>query len=634
MNVELLGVKLIKSDILHITITTGSFVFLYIPEISRYAMKSTQLLSVVFSLIMFTGVTAGNAAFAESDDLDDILEDFCELNVDPDAFFGDNPDLEEFRDEIILICELPTENEREDAIDEFIIDNFPEAIEEDDEVVDSYEDCIEAGGTISENLNECTFDDMVFVNDEDDDDDDVIDSFEDCVEAGNDVMESFPEKCMTEDGTIFVNDDDDDDDLDKVLVCHKNGKTLSIGADAQSAHLAHGDTEGPCDGDIRADFVHRDLDDLLDDYCELTDEKQIQLLDEHPRLAEFSDRLENYCDMSEDEQDAIDDLIEDYEDQIKSELRAYSDEYSNKGPGNFRDHMTMFCDMSIEEREAKIAENHSDLSDELRAELLSYCEMSEEEQDSFRDTMMDRMDIMGDHMKGKMTGKHMDYDRLCDMTASDRALEIDDSEKLDRISDWCEMSTEEREDYKKENHDEMKDKKEKYHEKMEKYSEKSDRLRAMIMDKRDISDERADEIKMKFEAKFGEDSDKKRSEIKMKYKDHMKHMKFKMSDERKSDVHERLAEMKAYKAELRANSSELSDEEKQQLREEFIEKAKDMQLAWISPRTQMTAGIDSAEVECREGFSLVMKASNGVAMCLKADTALKMIDRGIVVPAN
>lgn len=52
------------------------------------------------------------------------------------------------------------------------------------------------------------------------------------------------------------------------------------------------------------------------------------------------------------------------------------------------------------------------------------------------------------------------------------------------------------------------------------------------------------------------------------------------------------------------------------------------------PRTQMTAGIDSAEVECREGYSLVMKASNGVAMCLHADTALKMIDRGIVVPAN
>jgi hypothetical protein len=58
-----------------------------------------------------------------------------------------------------------------------------------------------------------------------------------------------------------------------------------------------------------------------------------------------------------------------------------------------------------------------------------------------------------------------------------------------------------------------------------------------------------------------------------------------------------------------------------------------MQLAWISPRHQMNAGVDAAEIECREGFSLVMKESNGVAMCLKADTALKMIERGIAVPA-
>ena len=92
-------------------------------------------------------------------------------------------------------------------------------------------------------------------------------------------------------------------------------------------------------------------------------------------------------------------------------------------------------------------------------------------------------------------------------------------------------------------------------------------------------------------------------------------------------------EMKAFKADLRANSSDMTDKQKQELREEFIEKAKDMHLAWISPRTQMTAGVDAAEVECREGFSLVFKESNGVAMCLKADSALKMIDRGIVVPS-
>jgi len=302
----------------------------------------------------------------------------------------------------------------------------------------------------------------------------------------------------------------------------------------------------------------------------MTDEEKRQLFADHPRLAEFSDRLANYCEMSEEEQDAIDELIEEHEDKIKNELRVY--------------------------------------------------------------------------MKDKMTDKkHMNYDRLCEMTESDRAAEIDDSEKLDRISDWCEMTPEEREDYKREHHDNkmhdfdgMSDKA-KHHMSdvaKTKLSDNSERLKAMIMDKRDISDEKHDEIRMKFESKWGEEADEKRSEIKMEYKKHMLKMKFKMSDERKSDVHDRVYEMKAFKADLRERSSELTDEEKQQLREEFIEKAKDMQLAWISPRTQMTAGIDSAEVECREGYNLVMKASNGVAMCLKADSALKMIDRGIVVPAN
>ena len=49
-------------------------------------MKKAQLLSVVFSLIMFTGVTAGTAvSYAESDDndhdFDDRLEHFCEMTV-------------------------------------------------------------------------------------------------------------------------------------------------------------------------------------------------------------------------------------------------------------------------------------------------------------------------------------------------------------------------------------------------------------------------------------------------------------------------------------------------------------------------------------------------------------------------
>jgi len=230
----------------------------------------------------------------------------------------------------------------------------------------------------------------------------------------------------------------------------------------------------------------------------------------------------------------------------------------------------------------------------------------------------------------------LDYDRLCALSESDRALEFDDSEKLERITNWCNMTTEEREEFKRETHDTMKEKMtdmkmDKVHDKM-KMSDMSPRLKAMIMEKRDISDERTDEIRMKYKEKHG-DYDAKKSELKIKFKNHMATMKIEISDERKTAIHDRVAEMKAFKIDLRERSSELSDEEKQELRAEFIEKAKDIQLAWISPRHQMNAGIDATEIECREGFSLVLKESNGKAMCLKADTALKMIDRGIAVPA-
>jgi len=562
-------------------------------------MKSTQLLSVVFSLIMFTGVTAGNTAFAESDEINDILEGYCEMTFDERSDIIEKYELDEFAEKLAIICEIEDEDEREESLDSVI---------------------------------------------------DAID--------------------------LEVFDETDDDDRYK---------------------------------------DNFDLDDLLDRYCELNNEDKRDLLADHPRLAPFTDRLANYCEMSDDEQDAIDELIEEHGDKIRHELRAYLDEYSNKGPGNLRDHFAMYCDMTAEERAEKMEAKHDGLPEDLRADMIRYCEMSEDEQDDFRDIMMDRMDELHDSMKDKMMDRphmdykkdmrehldrycgmtdedkrafvvendkaedhvekmnryctldesdrmnfleehkdeymkhmkdkkydkesdHMDYDRLCDMLESERSSEITDVAKLDRISKWCEMSTEEREDSKKEHHGEFKDKvhdkvMDKVHDKM-KLSDKSDRIKALIMDKRDISDERRDEIKMKYIEKHGDLTDDRKSELKMKFKDHMKTMKIQISDERKSSIQDRVAEMKAFKVELREKSSEMTDEEKQQLRSEFIEKAKDMQLAWINPRVQMTAGIDAAEVQCREGFSLVMKASNGAAMCLKADTAFKMIDRGIVVPAN
>jgi len=59
------------------------------------------------------------------------------------------------------------------------------------------------------------------------------------------------------------------------------------------------------------------------------------------------------------------------------------------------------------------------------------------------------------------------------------------------------------------------------------FFDKSEHLKIMIMNKHDISDERHEEIKMKFK----------------------KHMKFEMTDERKILIHDRLVEMNVFEVE-------------------------------------------------------------------------------------
>lgn len=640
-------------------------------------MKSTQLLSVVFSLIMFTGVTAGNTAFADSDELDDILENFCEMTETERSDIVSKYELDEYAEKLAIICDIEDDIDRENSLDDVI-------------------DAIELE----------RFDEI------DDESVDVIEDFEDCVEAGYPIMESFPEQCMTDDGQVFTNtdDDDSDDDDDKVLVCHKGKNTLSISHDALRAHLAHGDYKGKCGSDTRPDY---NLDDRLAHFCDMSAEEKRQFFEDHPRLAQFSERLLKYCELSDYSRDSkLKDFIRNHitdedrhkvRDHVKDHVKDYvKDKLGDKDiDAEFRKKLAQWCEMSADEKSTTAAQY--DKTEDQIAKADRYCTLNEtdraefiaEHRDEFRAHMKTMMkDKVMDKMHDKMAD-HMDYDRLCKLTESDRALEITDVAKLDRLSKWCQMTPEEREEYKKEHHDTMKDKvkdhmkdrfshmefdrfckmtdaelsvatfdaefvdraskwcemtpderkgyakdhmKDKVMDKKQdmkmKLSDKSDRLKAMIMNKHDISDERRDEIKQKFIEKHGDLTDEKKSELKMKFKDHMKNIKHKISDERKSAIHDRLAEMKAFKAELREKSSDLTDEEKQELRAEFIEKAKDMQLAWISPRVQITAGVDATEVECREGFSLVMKASNGVPMCLKADTALKMIDRGFVIPAN
>jgi len=381
-----------------------------------------------------------------------------------------------------------------------------------------------------------------------------------------------------------------------------------------------------------SDEYDKDMRDKLDRYCEMSDQEKRDFISEHEKAEDHVAKMNEYCELDEVQRDAY--------------IKEHKDEYKMHTDKDMRHSLEKYCEMSDDDRAAYITEHNKDA--DKAAKMDRYCTLDE---DGRTDFIAEHLDEYRAYMKDKMTDKkpHMDYDRLCSMAESDRASEITDVAKLDRISEWCNMTPEEREDYKRDHPDKTRDMKmdkkhdfdrmsdvtkDKLHDKAMKFSDESKRLKAMIMDKRDISDDRMDEIKMKYREKHGDLTDERKSDLKQRFDDYMRTIKVNISDERKTAIQDRVAEMKAFKIDLRERSSELSDEEKQELRAEFIEKAKDLQLAWITPRHQMHAGIDAADIECREGFSHVMKLSNGKAMCLKADSALKMIDRGIAVPAN
>jgi hypothetical protein len=104
-----------------------------------------------------------------------------------------------------------------------------------------------------------------------------------------------------------------------------------------------------------------------------------------------------------------------------------------------------------------------------------------------------------------------------------------------------------------------------------------------------------------------------------------------LTDEQKDDIKALHAELRDFKHTLRDKS--ISDSEKQEIRDQFMETAKEFSMTWLSPRHQVAAGIDAQIVECREGLSLVMKTSNASPICVKEITAEKLIERGIAITA-
>ena len=539
--------------------------------ISDPAMKRTQFLSVVLSLIMFTGVTAGNvvAVYADSDDLEEQLEDFCELTTNEQFdLISENEDIAQYEEELGEICDISDEDQREDALDELIDKIVPETK---DSEVEDYED-----------------DDSYYDRDNDERDHDSDDREDDYYHTSDKRHED--------------NDKNKHDDY---------------------------------------------LEDTLEDFCELSDKEKDEFFTEHERLAEFEDRIQNHCDLDKDQRDdVVEELVEELE-----------EEYEMKHAQDMASMLENYCEMSEDDRTAFLSEN--DKAAEHEEKMNRYCDLDDQGKEDFIDEHLDeyishikheKMTKMSDHKKDHMMKKdemskthnngnvydHQQhkYEKYCEMSGAERAESINSLEKLERISAWCEMTPEEREEYEMTRHDSYGDDQNSTHDKKKIMMDKqnmSPRLKEMIMTKYDISDEKLEQIKIKYQEKYGEMSDEKKSEIAMKYKNYVSSHVQKMSDEHKAAIHERLAEMKAFKQELRNMDSDLTDEQKQELREEFIQKAKELHLAWISPRVQVTAGLDVADIQCREGYTLVLKESNGMPMCITGDSALSMIDKGIAV---
>jgi len=91
---------------------------------------------------MFTGVSAGSAAFAESDEyydnLEDQLEDFCDMTNDEQRnFFSENPDLAEYDERLASICAIEDFDMQIDAIYELIDEIIPETR---DDVADDFDE--------------------------------------------------------------------------------------------------------------------------------------------------------------------------------------------------------------------------------------------------------------------------------------------------------------------------------------------------------------------------------------------------------------------------------------------------------------------------------------------------------------
>ncbi|MFZ8908771.1 MAG: hypothetical protein ACO2Y5_04440 [Nitrosopumilaceae archaeon] len=328
--------------------------------------------------------------------------------------------------------------------------------------------------------------------------------------------------------------------------------------------------------DYKRDY---DMEEVLEKYCEMTGDDKVAFIEDHGKSAEHQEKMEEYCLLDESEKDAFIDALED-----QYEKRDYDPKEIHE----------KYCEMNDEEKDSFIAE-HEKL-EEHKEKLDEYCTLDESEREAFIEEHQDehkKYDKKGDHdAREKM-------DEFCEMEYDEKLAHLEEYDKLDRLSmmeEYCALDDEGRDAFIEENSDSMKkdmpEHKESMKEKISEHKEsmKSEDRKKIILRASTLNDEQKDSIKA---------------------------------------MHEELRDLKHS---LRDKS--ISDTDKEDLRDQFMELAKEFSMTWLSPRHQTAAGIDAQLVECREGFELVMKTSNASPMCVKETTADKLVKRGIAILAT
>ena len=279
---------------------------------------------------------------------------------------------------------------------------------------------------------------------------------------------------------------------------------------------------------------------------------------------------------------------------------------------DFEDRLEKYCEMSAEDKAAFI-EKH-DKAEDHQEKMTEYCLLDESERKAFIEEYADEYKRHDYNIREKM-------DEFCEMSTEDKAAFIEKypmaSKYQEKMVEYCLLDSADRDAFIDEFKDSIKDKMSGYKDSIkDKMSGYKDSMKDKMLDHRDTMKDKISDHKDSMKSE-----NKSRTILRAST----------LTDEQKVDIRAMHSELRDFKHSLRDKS--ISDSDKQEIRDQFMEKAKEFAMTWISPRHQVAAGIDAQLVECRQGFELVMKTSNASPLCVKETTAEKLIERGIVIYA-